>query len=96
MTDAFVASVCELVDAVLYAQATPAGAEDGLSVTIEVNRVKAVLEQLRAEPALSAWADTRLRFLGHHPTGIDDPEVLKEAMHTLEREIVDLNASGWR
>jgi hypothetical protein len=96
MTDAFVASVCELVDAVLYAQATCAGAEDGNAVTIEVNRVEAVLERLRAEPAFSAWADARLRFLGHHHTAIDDPEVLKNAARTLEREIVDLNANGWR
>lgn len=96
MKSEFVDSVCGLVDAVLYAQCTCAGAEDGNAVTIEVNHVEAVLKRLRAEPAFSAWADARLRFLDHHPTAVDDPEVLKEAVRTLEREIVDLNANGWR
>jgi hypothetical protein len=59
----FVDAVTKLVDAVLYAECTPAGGEDGLAVEVTVNAVLGVLKEIRAAPELSSlheWADRQL------------------------------------
>jgi hypothetical protein len=63
-------AVRKLVDAVIYAECTIAGSEDGDAVTVTVDAAIAVLRQIRAAEELSwlhKWADSRL--LAHADDG---------------------------
>jgi hypothetical protein len=56
-------AVCKLVDAVIYAECTVAGSEDGNAVLVTVDCARAVIREIRAAEELSPlhkWADSRL------------------------------------